>query len=646
MSSSSYKSCGCGGSGKSTKQFGITDCCNIPIQPSPEPCCVSHDTVCLAGVCLKPTCNVVASTDGFFLSFSNICPTDTLPIDANNIYFFFPTTGLMRVVGYDGISYKVQLVDPTKAGGVIRKDDCVLIQAIPQSVFTDTSTRCLTGKFLVPAVNQNETIYIENGAGIPIGATITFTYEGETGSYQVISFVSSSGNVYAYEVQNTGNGHTPGIIVDGGCVGECIVPIDIITEVDLCDLAETNIADSLTACVNGSPRGFTPVGEGSVPYGEEDGTWGQRTLNNLDCCVILDGCLKFSGTVCPSGQDTVVLKDVNLACFEAAWQEVLDQIVTPGAAQTKMPVNINGFKLDVEAYDFGTRQVTLSIANPDALNGGATFEFDEGTELCLGDCCESCLDGPLITNHKTFGEGDPELAALYTFNTVGGALAYETGVKHRYLVGFEFGTQPLTITVLTLTDTYNDNPQFGIGKPIPQDPLLFRNKICHDSTKGCDQQVEIAWNHEIVANAIPYGVRVHYEFGHFVQSAAFLADGTTPNPFFSVSSQACDAGYLEGPSSNDSNDTLLGTSIGFGGPGQDKIFPMACGYFMDYIYLQKCNCAFSVVWLYVESEVLPGFNEIGTFDVLGVIRQRLIYFNANEIQVPRNNPVDGSGWNT
>lgn len=630
--------CGCGGNGPSTKKFGLTDCCNVPVQPAPAPCCVSHDIQCIAGVCLNSTCDVVASDEGFFLSFSNVC--QRLPIDANNIFFFHPATGLMRVVGFDGLSYKVTLVDPTKSGGLIKKEDCVLIAVVPSSVFTNTTTRCLQGIFETPELDQNATIFIENGAGIPIGATLTFTFNGETGSYLVTAFNGSSNNIYSYEVQNTGSGLTPGIFVNGGCPGECPVPIDIITNVDICDLAETNIADSITACVNGSPRALVPTGEGDIIVGNEELTWELRKITNLDCCVVIDGCLKFSGNTCPDGGDTVVLRDINLDCFEEAWNEVLAASVTPAGGQTNMPMNINGFPVVVTAYNFGTNTATFAPVNNLDV---PLLEFPAGTQICLGECCASCLNGPLITNY--FAQSpDPELLSVYNFNTSNGALAYDTAVKHYYLIGFAYGG-PLTVTVMELFAPYNPPPSGIPRKPEVTDPLCFRNKICNTSDSGCDQMLDLDWNYEMIFFDIPQGVRVHYEVGHFISGAATLGDNFTPNPFMSLSSQSCSAGYVEGPSSFDAQAIVGNTLILFGGAGQPKVLPYICGNFRDYAYLEKCNCGLGIVWFFVSTEVLPGFVLSGNFDTNMNIRQRLMYFNANEVQVPPNDS-DAQTWNT
>lgn len=623
--------CGCSSSSNTTKTFG-TDCCGNPVQPAPTPCCEAHITSCVAGNCLSPAHNVVASVDPFWIAFSNLCTN--IPVDSNNIYFFHPATGLLQIIGFNGTSYQVQLTDTTKAGGFIEEGDCVLVAVIPPSVFENPVARCLCGKFVAPALNNTETIYIENGAGIPIGATITFTFEGATGSYTVTSFVSSSGNTYAYEVENTGSGHTPGLIIDGGDVGQCLVPIDIITEIDLCDLSESNIADHLVACVGGSARAYKSIGEDYVPTGDGSGGWDQAKFTNFDCCVTINGCLKFSAAVCPAGTDSVPLVDSNLECFEAAWQEVLDQQATVGGGQTNLPMNIDGFPVVVTAYDSGTKVATFSPADPTATDGGMIFEWEAGQQICTGDCCTSCLTGPKTTNHKNTGISD-ETEAIYVIDL--DDFGYDDSAQQYYLIGFEYGTSPLTAVFATLDDTYNDDPNGGPGKPLITDPLVFRNKFCNDDLKGCDLKLDLEWNYELAFEGLPAGVTVTYEWGHFAQGAATLADGTTPNPFTSASTQAAEVGSVIGPTNADANDIFSGTAIGMGNALDIKTYPYRAGYFRDYLYLEKCNCALSMVWLVLVVEAAAGTGT-GTFDLLASIRQRQKVYPANEIAIVNNDP--------
>lgn len=638
--SNKYGGCGCGQNVTSGKSYGTNSysCCNDPIQPSPTPCCESHLTIKEFGACLTPTCNVVASRETFFLKFSNL--TDELPI-GGGVYFFHPAAGDMTVVGVDDFgAYQVNLVDPTKAGALIQKGDCILI-GFSSTNNISSNSRCLSGQFSAPAVNAQATIYIENGSSIPVGSTLTFTANGQTGSYAVASFVSASGNIYAYSITNTGNGHTPGTIISGGVAGSCIVPIELITDVNICDLSQTNSADSITSCKNGSPRAFKSTGPNDVPIGNSSGGWELGKIAGADCCVVTNDCLKFSGNNCPDGTDIVVLRDINLACFTAAWAKVQAANLT-GVGQTNMPMNINGFNVVVTAYNAGTKAVTLQAVD---TVPGTGISYPAGTQICMGSCCRSCINGPKFTNSQKLGGDAPLEASIYTLSTTG-VLTYTPGTKRRYLIGFA-PSLPLTVQTLLLTPDYDNDPQGGPGKPSVGDPLVFRSKICNNSEKGCDQFGEIQWNYEMIFDPVPLGVRVHWELGHYAQSSETLADGTTPNPFTSLSTQSAAAGYIEGPSSSDSQTILGNTAIGFGGAGSPKVFPLIQGDFRDFLYLERCNCALSIVWCYVEVEVLAVAGAPvapGVFNSNMNIRQAIKITDAYEMPVPTNNPL-AQGFN-
>ena len=112
-----------------------------------------------------------------------------------------------------------------------------------------------------------------------------------------------------------------------------------------------------------------------------------------------------------------------------------------------------------------------------------------------------------------------------------------------------------------------------------------------------------------------------------------------------MSTQAAAAGYIDGPANVDAQPIIGGTSVGYGGPLDAKFLPYAAGYFKDYIYLEKCNCAMSIVWFFVAVEVLPTFTAAGTFDAQMTIRRRFKYEKANEIFLRHNDP-DAEAWNT
>jgi hypothetical protein len=631
------KDCGCNDTSKSTRRYGSSSgsCCNDPVQQSPASCCPEPETIHVFGNCLRPTCSVVASSDDFFLKFANL--NEKLPIDGNVTFFYHAAAGFMRIIGMDNYgSYQLSLMDKTKAGAVIGKDDCVTFEAVPPALSASTS-KCLVGKFKAPALNADETIYIENGTAIPVGSTLTFTANGQTGSYNVTEFLSASDTTYAYTVENTGNGHIPGTIFDGGCTGICTIPVEIITDVDLCDLTDTVSSTSLIACLNGSPRAQKSSGENDILIGDGAGGWKLSKLSSTECCIILDGTLKFSGNACTDAQDTVKIKDINIECFLAYWQAVKDNNTNPSgtvsSAQTKLPMNIDGFDIVVVDYDPTNKLITFKPISP--VNQ-SQITFEAGTQVCMGEACKNCLNGSRFTNYFTFGGGDQEISSLYGVNSIN-SLKYEQGVRHRYLVGYQHNVAPFTSQTLELSTGYDDGLAINQVKPLITDPLLYRMKICNNSLTGCDQFAEINYNYQLIFNNLPAGVRVHWAIGSVVGNANTLEDNTTPNPFITASSQSDAAGYVDGPSHTDAVGTIGDTNIGFGNRGSLKAQPFIAGFFNDYAFLEHCNCALNIVWYYVELEVLPGVTiATGFVDNSLATRVMIKYSDANLAPMPRN----------
>lgn len=614
---------------KYNSSTGCSDCSSTSdgCITTPDPCCESHETKCVAGICLKTSSDVTAATGSFFITFSNLC--DTLPI-ASSLYLYHPNTGLMSIGAYDSETgqYTVSLVDESFEGGVIQTDECVALAYVRDEDLT-ISDRCLSGSFTVPAVGANETIYMINASGIPAGATLSFNYNGTVGTYTVVSFISVTNGVYAYEVQNTGSGHTPGTVITADA-DSCEIQVELTSEVDVCDLETIAALDSLTGCANGAPYSLVSTSEIDFVKGDGSGGWEVGKLNNIDCCIVLTDCLKFSGDPCPTGDDSVIVEETNIECFEEAWQEVLDSNPT-GRGQTNMPMNIDGYDVVVTAYDSGTRTVTFAPADPTTLP--AQLSWDAGQQICLGPCCKSCLNGAQFTNHVT---GDGESAPNFALQTTTD-LDYTDGTSRYYLIGYD-NTDPLTVTVLEIDNTYDDNPEEGPGKPVMSDPLVIRSKICHADDSGCDLMVLPEWNYAIYFGNVPDGVRIHWELGHFAQGSDTLADGVTPNPYASVSTQSAAAGTIVGPSA-DLSAMLGNTAVGPGGIGATKIFPYAAGYFKDQIYLEKCNCALSIVWHLVIVEAAAGTGNGTITSSLG-IRRMFQFHKANERALPLNNPEE------
>lgn len=590
-------------------------------------------------MCLYPVSSVTAVDpdvgDGQFSITFECAPT--IPANYQEVFLYHQATGKLQIVSRtnDNLTYYVKLVNAARAGFEIGKGDCVLVQI--DTGATDpvlSSVRCLVGNFVVPAVNASQTAYIYNGAGIPIGSTITFNdNSAETGSYLVTAFLGSSNGTYAYTIKNTGSGHTPSSIIDGGSAGDCSIPIDLITDVDICDLSESPEVDTIAGCLNGSPVAFNFDLPDYVPVTQTGGGFGLAKLPEVDCCVFTVGVLKFQGESCTAAADTVILKDINIDCFQAAWDaaEEADQLLVG---------NINGLPVIFTEWDSGSNEVTIEPVDADYADGESFLEYAANTAICLGPCCDQCTNGPQVTSSFTTGGGDATKASTFVINMTDLAFDATAGNQRVWLVGFNTSG---VATKLELTSTYNDDLEAGIGRPSHDDPLLFRQKICNTHPRGCDQEAEIEYNYEMSLDGMVINLLADWEFGTFNAGSNTLADGITPNPYFNISSQAKECNRVFGPSYTDSTIVHL-TSLGYGNEGSTKIYPHIAGVFKDRIILRQCDCANSLVWFVIRF-TSTAVVVAGNVSLSLAIRRIITKNEWNLIDLPSND-YDMEGFNS
>lgn len=599
-------------------------CCGQSVQSPPAACCESHTIVTQTGVCFRPTCDTVAADGGFYLSFKNSCNQD-VPLNAAEIFFYHAAAGTMRIISKKNDSYFVEVTDESKEGVIIAEDDCVLVAVVPSvDSNINPAARCVTGLFNAPALNAAATIFIHNGSGIPIGSTITFTWNGQTGSYEVTSYVSASGNTFTYTVTNTGSGHTPGTIVDGEGSGACSIPIEIVTEVDLCDLAEANEVDSITGCVNGSPRSFKSTSENDVISGTAEGGWGPRRLTNLDCCVTIDGCLKFSGASCPDDSDSVILRNINIDCFYAAYQD-------SKAKGQDLVMNIDGFKVLVYNYSTGTRRAYFRVAEDTTIS--PEIEFAEGSQVCLGECCASCTaNATQQTDYQTILD-PPESTSVFAFN--GAAISHPAGVSY-WLVGVDTSNVQ---SVQQLDSSYFANPSDNSFRfPRASDVLMLRQKMCNTSETGCRQGAKIWLSYQVGFDSLDSGVTVDWEIGALTAASATLSDDVTVNPFNNfIAGNAEASGRIEGPGAADGD--LLNTPFGLGLVSSVKPFPAAAGQIMAPVKLYKCDCALTLVYCFLRVTAA----DVGSFMPYIGLQRYIEKTNYATLANPINDP-DSEPW--
>lgn len=605
---------------QSVKQRKFANCSTISAPPTP--CCESHDTIVQSGFCLHSTCQVVAKSEEFFIKFQEAETLD-FPV-SDKVFFFHEGAGLLNIHSKNGNGYYVSLVSGDNEGAIIDPSDCIILSVLPNtSSSVSSATRCVVGNFVAPGEDESTTLFIYNGAGIPLNSRVVFAINGVLGSYTVDAFISSADNVYAYTVTNTGDGHVPGTIGTGGNADECLITVEVIETVNNCDLSTTETIDTLTGCLNSASRAFVPVAQNYVPVGTESGKWDQAKLANVDCCVFTENVLKFSGNSCIGAEDVTVIKDLaGVQCLTDAYSAVL-------AAGTDLIVRIDDILLRVVLWDSVTRELTLQPAAIDFLPDGDSFlEFPINTQICLGACCDQCINGPQVTDHFTNGGGDPTKASGFSFTV---NIPYGTDNIRQFLVGYNTSG---VVTVQEITDTYNDDTEPGIGLPRHSDALVLRQKLCNTSLKGCQQEAVLEYNYELAFADVPANLRMHWEFASFVAPSATLADNVTVNPNSFIASQAAAAGYVDGPTWKDLSVTV-GTSLGMGNTADSKPYPMIAGLLRDRAKLRHCDCGNAIAWLHIQTQPLTTLGG-GTTTMTFSMRRQITKTDTYLIDLPSN----------
>ena len=139
--------------------------------------------------------------------------------------------------------------------------------------------------------------------------------------YIVDSVSAVSGNVFSYNVINTGEGLAPGQQLDGGSEGACQFPITVDTSVDFCNSSQSQCVDNITGCKNGAVRSLTATAPGQIAISQDDLSFGLTTFMNSSICLIVEDCLKLSGDPCTSS-DIVTVTESSADAFTTRFNEV------------------------------------------------------------------------------------------------------------------------------------------------------------------------------------------------------------------------------------------------------------------------------------------------------------------------------------
>ena len=597
--------------------------------------------------CFRPVCDVVTTLEpgGFPLPLMN-ATENSVPIKFGETFFWHESAGLMNIHFFQGGAYNVSLVNESGANQRIKKGDCIAWFLRPsEAEEAILSSRCLSSSFTVPQVDVGDsTIYIENGGGLSVGQEIRFTYKGVLGTYSIVSVGAFSGTTYSFQVANTGQGHTVGDIITPDTTVSCDIPIEAPDFLDPTTWTLSTKLDSIAGVFNGTPRQHVAPGPGYALISEdsEGFPYAPAKVTNLDCCVNFRGCLKFNRENALLDEAKVVL-DYDIGSVPQCFR---DAYTAHKAVNTNLPMNINGVTVAITDFNSTTNQICVCLVDVAKAFENVTLDFVEfdGTavEMCLGECCDSCITPTQNTDHKLIGLGTegPLKSAIYSLTFSG--LEYVEGEVKRYLLGFDT-TTPYNVRILEVEPGYDVIQGGGAGCPRIGDPLIGREKFCNNT--ACNQKVEMFYNFEAQAHPLPRGVKFNFEVSQFAQNSNTLSDGVTPNPFISTSTQAARADDIEGPTRVDSQAIIGNCALGAGGPGNLKVFPYRAGLFHNVMFLEKGACALAITWFYVEVEVtIPGTGS-GTFDSNIVYRRWFKKSPWNECELPDNNPLS-EGFNT
>lgn len=475
----------------------------------------------------------------------------------------------------------------------------------------------LASDLVVPDSGDCVNVKVTNINGLVVGDTLSIASQ----TFRLGNIVDST----TIQLCNDGGANGGELVEkDSDGDGELNYPVIRVEGQDPCSADVTSSLKRIIGC-NGTSQEVGAVGDitGQVLVWDEVlQEWSPQVLAGVDTCLIISA-------------------DVTLdpgAAFDASYLFTMPSTTTLAAALASVSPDV--LSVTINDLDF----YVVDIVDPTHFHAIPAFEVVDPTVvpadslLCFNECCAQCLGGTQTTNPRALvGSGN----ASSTW-TIEGAMDWPAtgGAVKSYLIGYNTAG---ALTITLLDSTFNDSLDPTIGRPKHTDPLVFRQKICNTSPKGCNQRCEIEFDYEFTITNLPVNVRAHYELGHHAQPSDTLADGTTPNPYTtsppnSVYADRCFADYIDGPSTAPSLDTTIiaDTSIGAGNTSDVKAFPHKAGFFKDKFTLVRNDCANSILWFYLRLEAINTGVSAGSGLFRMNIRRYIKKFEHDEIAMPEN----------
>lgn len=313
-----------------------------------------------------------------------------------------------------GVGYLVITAVPDNDTLTVR-NDCSSCNILNPGEFVAVGTSFIVG----PPVCGDPTAGGGNVATIPfLACDFTIPANGACAAAKVTTVVSLfigdlvSINGFQYRIESIPDATTIVICNDGqgGTENDVIkadenndqVPDHAIIRVggqNPCLITPTQVADLILGCDGGAESALAGVVDDQVPaWSEGNSQWELKVIQDLAICVTLDGCLQID-TAAPPTQSYLI----DILPDTTGLQEEFDKL--PVGAYLAVEINGDPFCVS-EIVDINTIRVIPFPAQP------GDPKYDEGSVLCIDECCDQCR--PVILGLDDFNaqQGNPELILI------------------------------------------------------------------------------------------------------------------------------------------------------------------------------------------------------------------------------------------
>ena len=312
-----------------------------------------------------------------------------------------------------GVGYLVVTAVPDNETLTVR-NDCSLCNTLGPGEFVASGTHFVVGIPVCgdPSGNTGVTTvpFLACDFVIPANGTCANAKVTTVVGLFVGDLVSING--YQYRISAIPDAETITLCNDGlgGTENDCIKadgnndgildhPVIRIGVQNACEIVPTQTADVILGCDDGVPSSLAGVVDDQVPaWSETNEQWELKVIQDLAICVSIVGCLQIDSAA-PATQTYLV--DVSPNTDQL--QEEFDKLTDGGY----LAIEINGDPFAItEIVDSDTIRVLPTPAQP------GDPKYDEGSVLCVAECCAQCRPTMLGLDDFNAGGGNPELILI------------------------------------------------------------------------------------------------------------------------------------------------------------------------------------------------------------------------------------------